>query len=256
MSNLFKSLMRIDRSKKFSNFFDRVEFERKIDFIILHHIESNSADEAIALLEKNGVSSHFLIDENGDILQLVDENNIAYHAGVSNWLGFEGLNKNSIGIEFLNKNAFGKKFETAQMLAGLELIKDLMQKFNISKKSVIGHSDIAYSRDTKMLDRKQDPSHLFDWKFLAQNNAALCPEVFINDDKILFKAGDKNSAIESTKENLAKFGYKITNLNDDFDDEMTCLVRVFNRRFNQEKFNVNSDVWYLSSQKILEELIL
>lgn len=254
MSNLFKNLMRIDKSKKFSNFFDRVEFERKIDFIILHHIEASSVDEAISLLEKNGVSSHFLIDENGDILQLVDENNIAYHAGVSNWLGFEGLNKNSIGIEFLNKDAFGKKFETAQMLAGLELIKDLMQKFRISKKNVIGHSDIAYNRDTKTLDRKQDPSHLFDWKFLAQNGAALCPEVLTENDKILFKAGDKNSEIKLIKENLAKFGYKITNLNNEFDEEMRCLARVFNRRFNQDKFSFDSDVWYLSSQKILDKI--
>ena len=246
--------MKIDKSKKFTEFFDLVIPARKIDFIVLHHIEASSAQSAIDMLLESKVSSHFLIEESGNIFQLVEEGDVAYHAGVSYWRGFDGLNKNSIGIEFINSSAFDKKFEAAQMQAGLELIRYLMEKYNIDKVNIVGHSDIAYDRATKLLDRKQDPSHFFDWKFLAQNGVAICPEVSLEKDEELFKIGDKSAKIKSIKENLAKFGYMVLNFNDEFDQEMQALARVFNRRFNQEKFKSDADVWCLSSDEILEKL--
>jgi len=244
----------IERGKRFTEFFDKKNETRKIDFLVLHHIQANSAEHAISMLKESQVSSHFLIEESGKIFELVDENDVAYHAGVSFWRGFEGLNKNSIGIEFINSAPFGKKFEAAQMQAGVELCRYLIEKYNIEARNVVGHSDIAYSKETGVLDRKQDPSHLFDWKFLAENGVGIFPKISVKDEK-LFEVENKDFEIGKIKEKLQKFGYRIVNLNDEFDLEMQAVVRVFNRRFNPQKFTDDSDVWYLSSQLILGELL-
>lgn len=55
------------------------------------------------LFNKYKVSSHYVISRTGKILQLVKDNNIAWHAGISNWFNFKNLNNNSIGIELENK---------------------------------------------------------------------------------------------------------------------------------------------------------
>ncbi len=223
-------IMKIDQSKKFNEFFEASESKRKIDFLVLHHVEANSADHAIEQFKFHQVSAHFVIDEAGEIFQLVDENDIAYHAGVSFWNGVDGLNKSSIGIEFINSQPFVKKFSQAQMNAGLELCRQLIAKYQIKAQNVVGHSDIAYSRETGFLDRKQDPSHLFDWKFLAENGVGIFPQIKFSEKKI-YELGDKNPEILLIKAKLQKFGYRIINLNDEFDLEMQSITRVFNRRF-------------------------
>ena len=223
--------MKVDRSKKFSEFFERKSEPRNIQFLVLHHIEASSVEHAIEQLCEHQVSSHYLIDEDGKIFELVDENDAAYHAGVSYWRGVEGLNQTSIGIEFINSAPFEKKFEIAQMHAGLELCKYLIAKYQIKAEQVVGHSDIAYNKETGMPDRKQDPSHLFDWQFLTLNGVGIFPDFSLN---ILdhFKLGEHDEKIAEAKRNLIKFGYRVINLNDEFDQELQALITVFKRRFH------------------------
>ncbi len=239
--------MQIDKSQKFSQFFDSVNEPRKIDFLVLHHVAANSSQHAIDMFLECQVSPHFLIDEGGKIFELVDENNIAYHAGVSFWKGCESLNKNSIGIEFINSSPFEKKFEKPQMIAGVQLCKYLVTKYKLE---VVGHSDIAYNKETQLLNRKQDPSHLFDWKFLAENGVGVFPQV-AEDEEGLFKLGDRNSEIKKIKQNLKTFGYRVLNLSDEFDLEMQALALVFNRRF----VGKDLDFWCVQSQQVLKNLI-
>jgi len=234
----------IERSKKFSTspkLFLKQEEMREIKFLVLHHVQADSVEHAIAQFLQHEVSSHFLIDVDGKIFELVDENDVAYHAGVSFWAGVDGLNKCSIGIEFINPAPFEKKFSAAQMQAGLELCQYLIAKHNIAAKNIVGHSDIAYDKQTGLLDRKQDPSNLFDWKFLAQNGVGIFPQNV--------KKGEKVS-LKKTKEMLKNFGYKVENLTDDLDEEMKGLAIVFNRRF----LNLNSNIWSDESQAALNEL--
>ena len=47
---------------------------------------------------RSKVSTHYLIDRNGKVLNLVDDKKIAWHAGKSKWMNYVNLNKNSIGI--------------------------------------------------------------------------------------------------------------------------------------------------------------
>lgn len=238
--------MQIDKSEKFLQFFDSVKEPRKIDFLVLHHVEANSAKHAIEQFKQHQVSAHFLIEESGKIFELVDENNIAYHAGVSFWKGFEGLNKNSIGIELVNLAPFEKKFEDAQMIAAVELCKYLVAKYKLE---LVAHSDIAYSAETKLLNRKQDPSHFFDWHFLAENGVGIFPQTQENHEE-LFRLGDRNLEIKKIKQNLKTFGYQVLNLNDEFDLEMQALATVFNRRFIGKDLNF----WCLQSQQVLLKL--
>jgi N-acetyl-anhydromuramyl-L-alanine amidase AmpD len=143
------------------------------------------------------------------------------------------------------------------MLAGVDLTGYLINKYNIQSRYVLGHSDIAYNSSTGLLDRKQDPSHLFDWEFLAKNNIGLYPKLFLNssDETLMFELGDENSRIEKIKKNLREFGYKVMNINNIFDEEMLMLTRVFNRHFNNKIDLRSQDLWLQSSDLILLNLL-
>ncbi len=239
----------IERSKKFiesPKFFLKENELREIKFLVLHHVEADGVDHAIEQFKDHEVSSHFLIDEAGKIFELVDENDVAYHAGVSFWAGVDGLNKNSIGVEFINSEPFLKKFTKEQMQAGVELCHYLIEKYKIEPRNIVGHSDVAYSKETGLLNRKQDPSHLFDWKFLGENGVGIFPGILSNSSPEI-----KKSSLKTAKEMLKKFGYKVENLNNDFDPEMQALARVFNRRF----LNRDSAIWDEHFQRILFAIV-
>jgi N-acetyl-anhydromuramyl-L-alanine amidase AmpD len=246
--------MQVNRSRLFKEFFDKSE-KRKIKYLVLHHIADKNFDCAIEALKKNQVSSHYIINDDGEIFQLVKEKDIAYHAGHSYWRGEDGLNKLSIGIEFFNSSPFKKKFSKKQIESGIKLIQSIIKKHKIKPENIAGHSDIAYFPDSGKLDRKQDPSHLFPWEELAKNGIGIWPDKLKNKtDKILLNKKNKNSEVKKLKEKLNDFGYKIDNLNKSYDQQLSSVIRVFNRRFNKKIFVKNSDVWYESSDKILDNL--
>ena len=161
--------MTINKNKIFNKFYQKAE-NRQIDFIVLHHIGCQTLELAIDELKKHQVSSHYIIAQNGEIFQLVEDKNIAYHAGVSFWQGIDGLNPFSIGIEFHNPKPFSHPFSKAQIDSGLELCQKLMLKYGVKKENVVGHNEIAYCKKTDMFGRKQDPSHLFPWEIFYEKN--------------------------------------------------------------------------------------
>ena len=75
-----------------------------IDLLILHYTGMGSAQAAIDRLcdPEAKVSSHYLIDEDGTVHQLVTEDKTAWHAGQSCWEGKIGMNQRSVGIELVN----------------------------------------------------------------------------------------------------------------------------------------------------------
>ena len=105
---------------------------------------------------KSKVSSHYLIKNNGDIVVLVPDLFIAWHAGKSYWKNFKFLNKNSIGIEISNPgHQYNyKKFSQKQIKSIIRLTKNLKQKYKINQNNILGHSDIAPTR-------KKDPGEKF-----------------------------------------------------------------------------------------------
>ena len=106
--------------------------------------------------KKSKVSTHYLINKKGDVKSMVDEKNIAWHAGKSKWKNCINLNNRSIGIELVNKgHQFGyEKFSKQQILKLILLCKYLIKKYKIKKTNILGHSDIAPLR-------KKDPGEKF-----------------------------------------------------------------------------------------------
>ena len=98
------------------------------------------------------VSSHFLIDRDGQVVQLVSVHKRAWHAGVSQFFERERCNDFSIGIELVGD---GDCAFTNEQYAALAQLIDLLEK-NFSNLRFAGHSDIAP-------DRKTDPGKSFDW---------------------------------------------------------------------------------------------
>ena len=208
----------------------------KIKYIIIHYTGTKSLLKALNIFkdEKTQVSCHWLISSKGKLYKIVDEKNVAWHAGISYWKGDSRLNKNSIGIE-LDNIGHGlnyKLFSNIQMNTLEELLRLLINKYKIKKQNVLGHSDIAP-------DRKLDPGELFNWHRLAKKNLAYYPLVkknTFNNNKIFFKLGDKSTEIKKIKLKLIKIGYKCSKDND-FDIYLKLVVEAFQRRFLPEKIN-------------------
>ena len=248
---MLKSL-KINREKLFNHFFDRAE-DRKIKYLVFHHICDQNLEKAIDNLKHHQVSAHYIINDDGKIFQLVEENNIAYHAGISYWSQGENINKSSIGIEFFSKDPYKIGFSKEQINSAIILAQNIVKKYQILPKNIVGHSDIAYDKETGFLNRKDDPSFLFNWKEFAKNNIGIYPMSQNNtvNDKILYKFGNKCIKIRQIKEKLYNFGYRVQNINDEFDQEFLNLTIIFNRRFNPQKYQENKEFWHQSSSNII-----
>ena len=135
-------------------------------------------------------------------MQLVKDNNIAWHAGISNWFNFKNLNKNSIGIELENKgHQYGyQDFPNKQITELIKILKRLKKKFKIQNINITGHSDIAPHRKT-------DPGEKFPWKKLYKNDLAIwhsLDEKFINNFRL-------KKLINIKKKNMVKMIKKLGN---------------------------------------------
>ncbi len=103
------------------------------------------------------VSSHFFIRRDGELVQFVDADARAWHAGRSAWRGRENCNNDSIGIEL--EGLEGEAFEPAQYRTLQDLCTRLTERYPIAH--IAGHEHIAPGR-------KQDPGPGFDWARLQQ----------------------------------------------------------------------------------------
>ncbi len=153
--------------------------------IILHYTGRPSAEEAatdwLCNPEKE-VSAHYLIDENGAVFNLVDEDKRAWHAGCSYWQGETDINSASIGIEIQNPGEeFGySAFPNEQIASVIGLCKNITKRFEI--KNILAHSDIAPGR-------KADPGALFPWAELAAHDLGVYPDpITVSDSFDRYKA--------------------------------------------------------------------
>ena len=165
-----------------------------IDMLILHYTATKDAAEAVDIMTDPAreVSAHYLVCEDGRIIQLVDEKHRAWHAGKSYWQGDTDINSRSIGIEIQNLGHDGgcPKYPKAQMLAVKKLCQDILSRHPIPPEHVLGHSDVAPGR-------KIDPGEHFPWENLAKAGIGRWPKGKIKRD---FNAA-------SLDEVLLKIGY-------------------------------------------------
>jgi N-acetylmuramoyl-L-alanine amidase len=141
-----------------------------VSMVVLHYTGMADAPSAIARLcdPDAGVSCHYLIAEDGQILRMVDEEKRAWHAGPSYWRGITDVNSASIGIELVNPgHDLGyPPFPDEQVESLIMLMADIKERRGITRGNVVGHSDIAPTR-------KKDPGELFPWGRLASHRLAL-----------------------------------------------------------------------------------
>ena len=129
-----------------------------IKYIIIHYTALKDIEESINFLcdPSNKVSSHFIISKVGDIYNLVDLKQRAWHAGKSYWDGNIDINSLSIGIELDYFPVSKKKFSSKMINSLNKLLSSLIKKYKISSFNILGHSDIAPYR-------KIDPGSEFPW---------------------------------------------------------------------------------------------
>ncbi|MFZ4541048.1 MAG: N-acetylmuramoyl-L-alanine amidase [Rickettsiales bacterium] len=143
-----------------------------IDMLVLHYTDMLSAQAAIDHLctSDSKVSAHYVVAEDGEIYQLVDESMRAWHAGESHWREHSNINGRSIGIEIANpghSNGY-KSFPELQMQSVISLCHEILARHPIPSRNVVGHSDVAFLR-------KMDPGELFDWARLGRAAIGLFP---------------------------------------------------------------------------------
>ena len=131
----------------------------KPKIIVIHYTAMLDTIDALDRLcdPESKVSSHYLIDKKGQIFSLVGDENRAWHAGIGVWRGCTDVNSSSIGIELSNSGDEPYSFHLMESL--VELVQNIMKKWDINPNNVIGHSDLAP-------DRKKDPGRYFDWAWL------------------------------------------------------------------------------------------
>jgi N-acetylmuramoyl-L-alanine amidase len=142
---------------------------RKPNFIIIHHTAQDSLAQTLKTftMTKTQVSAHYVIADDGKVVQMVNDYLRAWHGGNATWGKNTDINSASIGIE-LDNNGF-EPFSDKQIISLLALLTKLKKNYNIPTQNIIGHSDIAPSRKT-------DPSKLFPWKLLALNGFGIWPD--------------------------------------------------------------------------------
>tara|TARA_Y100000591_G_C21705122_1_gene630392 strand:+ start:157 stop:912 length:756 start_codon:yes stop_codon:yes gene_type:complete len=242
----------INTTKNYSLNFDKKKRRQKeIKFVIFHYTGMRNEQNAINRLLNNNskVSCHYFIRNSGEILNLVPDLYIAWHAGISSWKNYKFLNKNSIGIEINNSghNFKYKNFSKKQINSVILLSKFLIKKFKIKNSNLLGHSDIAP-------ERKKDPGEKFPWKFLSKNNIGYWHDL---KSGYLIKKRNIKTSYEEKKEfikNLFKIGYP-QNKKIEMKKYKILIAKAFQRRFRQDLVNGIIDKECLLISKNLIKII-
>jgi len=207
-----------------------------VTMLVLHYTEMKPVETALDRLTDPdaGVSAHYLISEEGEVMQLVSEAQRAWHAGASYWRGVKDVNSASIGIELdhpghSDENGGYRGFAEAQIEALVPLVARIVRQYDIPRANVVGHSDVAPMR-------KIDPGELFPWDRLADYGLCLpVPAKFEQADPF-HNEGAFLLALE-------RFGYDIT--------EGRKAIEAFERRWRPERIEGQPDaqlgaiLWHL-----------
>jgi N-acetyl-anhydromuramyl-L-alanine amidase AmpD len=146
---------------------------RTIDTVVLHYMSGINVDRnrwddpalAKKILKDYRVSAHYLIARDGTVYKLVNEHNVAWHAGGSIMPAPDNrknVNSFSIGIEIIATHNSG--FTEAQYSVLTQLMDGIRARHPI--RHVVGHDEISGQRAAGLglrKDVKPDPGPLFDW---------------------------------------------------------------------------------------------
>ena len=223
---------------------------RVVDMLVVHYTGLPSRAAALDRLcdPSARVSAHYLIDEDGAVVQLVTEDRRAWHAGEACWAGERDVNGCSLGIELVNPgHQWGyRPFAEAQMAALVELAGDIVARHAIPPERVLGHADVAPAR-------RKDPGELFDWVRLARAGIGLVARPGTRrGTRPPGREGDAAGGnVAALQRRLARFGYDIAATGRS--DALTAAtVTAFQRHFRQARVDGVAD---RETEAALEDLV-
>src|SRR6476646_5276693 len=210
---------------------------RQPDMILLHYTGMPDVEGALARLCTAGteVSSHYVVLEDGRIVQSVPEAKRAWHAGVASWAGEEDINSCSIGIEIINRgHDWGyPDFPLRQIAAVIALCRGIMLRHQLPAHRVLAHSDVAPSR-------KKDPGEKFPWHSLANSGVGhwVQPAPIVRGETL--KLGSISDDVANMQTAFARYGYGIPT-HGKFDGATLEVVAAFQRHFRPARVDGIAD---------------
>jgi N-acetylmuramoyl-L-alanine amidase len=211
--------------------------DRRPDMLVLHYTGMPDTEAALRRLcdPRSEVSAHYLVFEDGRVVQLVSEARRAWHAGISSWAGETDINTCSIGIEIANPGHEGgmPPYPAAQIESVAALGRDVVARWRIRPDRVLAHSDVAPGR-------KQDPGEAFPWAalHLAGIGHWIPPAPFRDGRSV--GGGERGVAVEALQAMLALYGYGVP-LHGVFEDETAHVVAAFQRHFRPARIDGIAD---------------
>jgi len=231
--------------------FDERKGDRPPDMILLHYTGMPNGQDALNRLTTaaSRVSAHYVVFENGRIVQCVPEEKRAWHAGESGWAGETDVNSRSIGIEIVNAgHEFGyTDFPLRQIAAVISLCKSIITRRGpISADRILAHSDVAPAR-------KQDPGEKFPWGLLSESGVGHWVRAAPLDlEGQGLKPGDRGDTVTRLQRALRTYGYAITETGS-YDDATRLVVTAFQRHFRQARVDGVADPSTLLTLRALIE---
>ena len=197
--------------------------DTEIKFLIIHYTACDFTTALQILTDPqraNRVSAHYLIDDDGTLMNLVPEEYTAWHAGISSWRQYQRLNPWSIGIELVNPgHEYGyRPFDPRQMNALIKLCQQILKRHPIPAEFVLGHSDIAPQR-------KIDPGELFDWARLSREGIGIYPHSYEPSQRL---------DVDYIQSLLAHWGYAVE-INGQMDTTTQAAIRAFQMHYSPER---------------------
>lgn len=215
---------------------ERVGVDRP-DILLLHYTGMPSAEGAQAWLcaPESQVSSHYLVHEDGRVVQMVPEERRAWHAGKSIWGGETDINSRSIGIEIANAGHPGglPDFPEKQIESVIELCLECVNRHGIAPERVLAHSDVAPIR-------KVDPGENFPWDRLHRAGVGHWVEPGPIGGGRFFQRGDRGQPVEALQSMLSLYGYGLE-ITGEFCAQTEGVVAAFQRHFRQAKVDGVAD---------------
>jgi N-acetylmuramoyl-L-alanine amidase len=224
---------------------------RAPDMILLHYTGMATGEAALQRLTSRDskVSAHYVVFEDGRIVQCVPETMRAWHAGVSSWAGETDINSRSIGIEIVNPgHEFGyRDFPLRQTAAVISLCKSILTRRGpINADRVLAHSDVAPAR-------KQDPGEKFPWELLSDSGIGHWVRAAqLNLEGNTLRTGDRGDAVNKLQRTLRSYGYGITE-SGVYDDATFEVVTAFQRHFRPARVDGLADPSTLLTLRALIE---
>ena len=218
------------------------------DMVVLHYTGMRDNEAALRALctPRSDVSAHYVVLQDGHIVQLVAESRRAWHAGVSSWAGETDINSCSIGVAIANSgHDHGyPEFPRRQIAAAIVLCRSILVRHHVPADRVLAHSDIAPARE-------KDPGEKFPWKLLAGSGVGLWvnPAPVTKTDHI-YVLGETHPTIEEVQRLLARYGYNVAPTGY-LDGNTRDAVAAFQRHFRPAQVDGVVDASTIATLKAL-----